>query len=83
MKPPEVYEKAIRRCTKTDDIILDSFSGSGSTIMAAEKLKRRVYAVEIEPVFCDLAIRRYEALTGDKAVVVRADETKTDREAVS
>lgn len=71
MKPPEVYEKAIRRCTKANDIILDSFSGSGSTIMAGEKLKRRVYAVEIEPVFCDLAIKRYESLTGIKAVVIR------------
>lgn len=75
MKPPEVYEKAIRRCTKMSDIILDSFSGSGSTLIAGEKLKRRVYAVEIEPVFCDLTIRRYEALTGTKARVVRDNET--------
>lgn len=74
MKPPEVYEKAIRRCTKMGDIIIDSFSGSGSTIMAAEKLNRRVYAVEIEPVFCDLAMKRYEALTGTKARVVNGHE---------
>jgi DNA modification methylase len=83
MKPPEVYEKAIRRCTKIDDIILDSFSGSGSTIMAGEKLNRRVYAVEIEPVFCDLAIKRYEALTGNKAIVIRDNEKKTDRKTLS
>ena len=76
MKPPEVYEKAIRRCTKMNDIILDSFSGSGSTIMAGVKLKRRVYAVEIEPVFCDLTIRRFEHMTGTKAKVIRADETQ-------
>ncbi|HIH11278.1 TPA: DNA modification methylase [Candidatus Woesearchaeota archaeon] len=75
MKPPEVYEKAIRRCTKMNEIILDSFSGSGSTLIAGEKLKRRVYAVEIEPVFCDLTIRRYEALTGTKARIVRGNET--------
>ena len=74
MKPPEVYEKAIRRCTKMGEIILDSFSGSGSTIMAGEKLKRRVFAVELEPVFCDLAIRRYEALTGTKVNVIRSHE---------
>ncbi len=74
MKPPEVYEKAIRRCTKMTDIILDSFSGSGSTIMAGLNLKRRVYAVEIEPIFCDLTIRRYEALTGKKAKVIRNGE---------
>lgn len=82
MKPPEVYEKAIRRCTRMNDIILDSFSGSGSTIMAAEKLKRRVYAVEIEPVFCELAMRRYEALTGIKTRIIR-DETKTEGETLS
>lgn len=76
MKPPEVYEKAIRRCTKMNDIVLDSFSGSGSTIMAGIKLKRRVYAVEIEPTFCDLTIRRFEELTGTKAKVIRADETQ-------
>lgn len=74
MKPTDVYEKAIRRCTKMNDIILDSFSGSGSTLIAGEKLKRRVYAVEIEPVFCDLTIRRYETLTGKKVKVVRDNE---------
>ena len=74
MKPPEVYEKAVRRCTRMNDIIIDSFSGSGSTIMAGIKLKRKVYAVEIEPKFCDLTMRRYEALTGKKAKVIRSDE---------
>lgn len=75
MKPPEVYEKAIRRCTKINDIIIDSFSGSGSTLIAAETLGRRVYAVEIEPIFCDLTIRRYEKLTGKKATVISRNET--------
>lgn len=70
-KPPKLHEKAIRRCTKPGDIILDSFSGSGSTMIAAEQLKRRVYAVELEPIFCDLAIKRYEKLTGNRAVVER------------
>jgi DNA modification methylase len=68
-KPPKLHEKAIRRCTKPGEIILDSFSGSGSTMIAAEQLKRRVYAIELEPAFCDLAIRRYEKLTGNKAKI--------------
>lgn len=68
-KPPKLHEKAIRRCTKPGDIILDSFSGSASTLIAGEQLKRKVYAVELEPIFCDLAIKRYEALTGIKAEV--------------
>lgn len=70
-KPPKLHEKAIRRCTKPGEIILDSFSGSGSSMIAAEQLKRRVYAVELEPTFCDLAIKRYEKLTGNKAKVTR------------
>jgi DNA modification methylase len=73
-KPPELHEKAILRCTKPGDIILDSFSGSGSTLIAAEQLKRRVYAVELEPVFCDLTIRRFEKLTGLKAQIIHSDE---------
>jgi len=75
MKPPALYEKAIRRCTKMGEIILDSFNGSGSNLMAAQKLKRRVYAVEIEPTFCDLTIRRFEAETGIKAQVISHEET--------
>lgn len=73
-KPPKLHEKAIRRCTKPGDIILDSFSGSGSTLIAGEQLKRRVYAVELEPIFCDLAIKRYETLTGIKAKVEHGKE---------
>lgn len=73
-KPPKLHEKAILRCTKVNDIILDSFSGSASTMIAAEQLKRRVFAVELEPAFCDLAIRRYEKLTGNKAQTITSNE---------
>jgi DNA modification methylase len=74
MKPIALYEKAIRRCTKAADIILDSFNGSGSNLMAAQKLGRRVFAVEIEPIFCDLTIKRFEAETGLKARVIRDEK---------
>ena len=69
-KPVSLHEKAIRRCTLPNDIILDSFLGSGSTLIAAEQLKRVVYGVELEPVFCDLIIKRYEKLTGIKAIII-------------
>lgn len=72
-KPPKLHEKAIRRCTRSGDIILDSFSGSASTMIAADQLKRRVFAVELEPIFCDLAIKRYEKLTGVKAKIIQND----------
>ncbi len=68
-KPPKLHEKAILRCTKPGDIILDSFLGSGSTLIAGEQLKRRVYGIELEPVFCDLTIKRWEQLTGLKAEI--------------
>jgi DNA modification methylase len=66
-KPPTLHEKAIRRCTRPGDLILDSFGGSGSTLVAAEQLKRRSALVELEPIFCDLIVKRYEALTQTKA----------------
>ena len=70
-KNPELHHKFILRCTKPGDIIFDAFSGSASTMICAEQLDRKVYSLEIEPVFCDLAIRRYEKLTGRKAKVIK------------
>ena len=67
-KPITLHEKAIKRCTKPNDIILDSFLGSGSTLLAGEQLGRRVYGCELEPRFCDLIVKRYESLTGKKAI---------------
>ena len=69
-KSPELHHKFIMRCTKPGDVIFDGFSGSASTIIAADQLGRKVYATEIEPIFCDLAIRRYEKLTGRKAIIL-------------
>lgn len=70
-KNPELHHKFIMRCTKPEDIIFDAFSGSASTMICAEQLSRRVYSLEIEPIFCDLAIKRYEKLTGKKAKVIK------------
>ena len=66
-KPPTLHEKALRRCTKINDIVLDLFGGSGSTLIACEQLKRRAYLIEKEPIFCQLIINRFEKLTGIKA----------------
>ena len=65
-KPPQLYEKAMRRCTRVGDYILDSFGGSGSQLIAAEQLKRRALVIEVDPVFVDLTLFRYEQLTGIK-----------------
>jgi len=70
-KPPTLHEKAIKRCTKPNDIIFDSFAGSGSTLIAAEALKRRVYTIEQSPVFCEVVRRRYDKLTGLKSKLIK------------
>lgn len=69
-KSPTLHEKALRRCTKVGDTVLDLFGGSGSTLIACEQLKRKCLTVEYEPIFCDLIISRYQKLTGKEVVYV-------------
>jgi len=66
-KSPTLHEKALRRCTKINDVVLDLFAGSGSTLIACEQLKRRCYTAEINPIFCQLTINRYEKYANKKA----------------
>jgi len=66
-KPPTLHEKPLRRCTKPGDVVLDLFGGSGSTMAACEQMKRRAFLCEIDEVFCDVIIKRYEKLSGKKA----------------
>jgi len=69
-KPVSLHDKPIKRCTKIGDNILSLFGGSGGELIAAHQLKRRTFVVEIDPVYADLIIRRYEKFTGDKAVKI-------------
>lgn len=66
-KPVTLHERPIKRCTKPGDTILDLFGGSGSTLLAANAMKRVCYMAEIEPIFIDLIINRYEKATNTKA----------------
>jgi DNA modification methylase len=59
---------AILDCSARGDIVLDSFLGSGTTLMAAERVGRACYGIEIDPVYVDVAIRRWQKLTGDRAI---------------
>jgi DNA modification methylase len=52
----------------TAGIVYEPFAGSGTTIIAAEKLGRRCFAIEIDPIYCDTIINRYEQFTGKRAV---------------
>jgi DNA modification methylase len=67
-KPASLYEKSLRRCTKPGDIVLDLFGGSGSQMVACEQLKRKAFLCEIDPVFCDVIVKRFKDLTGQEAI---------------
>jgi len=68
VKPTEVFAIPMRVHTTPGDICYEPFSGSGSQIIAGERLNRRVFAMELEPVFCDVAVRRWEEFSGKKAI---------------
>lgn len=66
-KSPTLHEKALRRCTKIGDNLLDLTAGSGSLMVAAEQLKRTAFLCEKDPIFATLILNRYEKLSGRKA----------------
>jgi DNA modification methylase len=67
VKPVALVADAIKDCSNRGDIILDAFAGSGTTIIAAEETGRRGYALELDPRYVDVAVRRWQAHTGDEA----------------
>lgn len=69
VKPVALVADAIRDCSPRNGIILDPFLGSGTTILAAEKVGRRAFGVEIDPLYVDVAIRRWQDFTGCDAVL--------------
>ena len=69
MKPVELMEYQILNNTKGSDIVLDLFGGSGSTMIAAEKIGRCARLMELDPKYCDVIVKRWEDFTGKKAVL--------------
>jgi len=70
MKPIELVGRAIKNSSKKDDIVLDCFGGSGSTLIACEQLNRTCYMMELDPRYVDVIIDRWETFTGGKAVLL-------------
>jgi DNA modification methylase len=68
-KPVELIERAIRNSSKSRDTVLDPFAGSGSTLIACEKTGRQARLIELDPKYCDVIIRRFEDLSGKRAVL--------------
>ena len=69
-KPIGFICKALENSSKKNEKVLDLFGGSGSTLIACEQLNRTCYMMELDPKYCDVIIRRFENLTGEKAVLV-------------
>jgi site-specific DNA-methyltransferase (adenine-specific) len=67
MKPVALVAQAVKNSTKGEDIVLDLFLGSGTTLIACEQLGRTCYGMEISPQYCQVIIDRWEKLTGQKA----------------
>lgn len=75
VKPTALVIDAIKDCSRRGDIVLDPFSGSGTTIMAAQKCRRRARAIELDPLYVDVAIRRWQTYTGQAATMALTGET--------
>jgi DNA modification methylase len=75
VKPVPMIVDAIKDTSRRGDIVLDAFGGSGSTLIAAEKSRRRARLIELEPRYCEVTIRRWQQLRGEQAVLASTGET--------
>ncbi|HEY7157936.1 MAG TPA: DNA methyltransferase, partial [Gemmataceae bacterium] len=66
-KPVELAVRALQYSSRRGENVLDLFGGSGSTLIAAEQTGRHAFLMEIDPLYCDVIVRRFEQFTGKKA----------------
>lgn len=70
MKPLHLIKRQVKNSTKRNGNVLDIFGGSGTTLIACEELERDCYMMELDPKYCDVIVKRWETLTGEKAVKI-------------
>jgi DNA modification methylase len=80
VKPVEMIADAMKDCSKKGGIVLDCFGGSGTTLIAAEQTGRRARLIELDPVYADVTIRRWQADTGGKASLIQDGRSFNDVE---
>ena len=73
-KPVELLERALNNSSKAGDVVIDSFGGSGSTLIACEKTGREARLMELDPKYCDVIIKRWEDYTGKTAELLPRDD---------
>ncbi len=83
MKPVELVERAVRNSSKTKDLVLDPFGGSGSTLIACEKAGRRARLIELDSKYVDVIVKRWEEYTGQKAQMIQGADKPVEDEALA
>ncbi len=83
MKPVELVERCIGNSSREGWIVYDPFLGSGTTLLASERLRRICYGVELDPHYCDVAIRRWEEYTGESAEKICETKKETGGKAAT
>jgi DNA modification methylase len=78
-KPVELVARCLRNSSGPGDRVLDPFAGSGPTLIAAELLGRRAFAVEVDPAYCDVVLGRWEQVTGRSTVRLRRSRRPSAR----
>ena len=80
VKPIALIADAILDCTERGNIVIDCFLGSGTTLLACERVGRKCYGMELDPKYVVLAIRRWQTLTGEKAINESTNRSFADHE---
>src|SRR5262249_3541846 len=75
VKPVMLVVDALKDCSRRGGLVLDPFCGSGPVLIAAERTGRKARALEIDPIYVDVAVRRWQAYTGKSAVLADSGET--------
>lgn len=75
VKPVALVADAMRDCSRRGDVVLDPFMGSGTTILAAERVGRRAYGLELDPLYVDAAVRRWQGFTKADAILESSGKT--------
>ena len=76
-KPAELASRAIAYSSRSGENVLDLFGGSGSTLIAAEQNSRRAFLMELDPLYCDVIVTRWEQFTGKKATLLGGQHAKS------